>query len=181
MLATILWLVKSTRYELNIYIFFLCFFFHEHLRFTEQQGKGEAITLTLLSTTSTRFADTKTLACNYYRELIFAHSYQRVSNREHLDSGCKSLTTKLGNIRYIEIEHWIAKRLYAYEGCTSETICLEVPISKRKWCVNFAERLPCNSSNDGFFKELNKFLSNRRKYKLFLLSEISITANSCFG
>ena len=32
-------------------------FFHEHSRFTEQQGKGEAIS-SLLSTTSTRFTDT---------------------------------------------------------------------------------------------------------------------------
>ena len=32
-------------------------------------------------------------------------------------------------------EGLIAKRLYAYEDSTSETICLEVTISKKKWCV----------------------------------------------
>ena len=63
-------------------------------------------------------------------------------------------------------EGLIAKRLYAYEDITSETICLEVTISKTKWCVIFAYRLPYNSNKDGFFKELNKSLSNiTRKYE----------------
>ena len=67
-------------------------------------------------------------------------------------------------------EGLIAKRLYAYEDSTSETICLEVTISKKKWCVTFAYRPPCNNNKDGFLKELNKFLSNvTRKYENVLV------------
>ena len=64
----------------------------------------------------------------------------------------------------------IVKRLYTYEDSTSETVCLEVTISKKKWCVAFAYRPPYNSSKDGFFKELNKSLSNiTRKYENVLI------------
>ena len=67
-------------------------------------------------------------------------------------------------------EGLIAKRLYAYEDSTSETICLEVTISKKKWCVTFAYRPPYNSNRHGFFKELNKSLSNiTRKYENVLV------------
>ena len=60
----------------------------------------------------------------------------------------------------------IFKRLYAYEDSTSKTICLEVTISKKKWCVTFAYRPPYNCNKHGFFKELNKSLSNiTRKYE----------------
>ena len=56
--------------------------------------------------------------------------------------------------------------MYAYEDSTSETICLEDIISKKKWCITFAYRSPYNSNKDGFFKELNKSLTNiRRKYE----------------
>ena len=38
-------------------------------------------------------------------------------------------------------------------------------MSKRKSCVIFAHRPPFNSNKDGFFKDLNKSLSNiARKY-----------------
>ena len=67
-------------------------------------------------------------------------------------------------------EGLLAKKLYAYEDSTSETICLEVTISKKKWCVTFAYRPPYNSNKDGFFKELNKSLSNiTRKYENVLV------------
>ena len=67
-------------------------------------------------------------------------------------------------------EGLIAKRLYAYEDSTSETICLEVTISKKKWWVTFAYRPPCNNNKDGFLKGLNKFLSNvTRKYENVLV------------
>ena len=73
-------------------------------------------------------------------------------------------------------EGLIAKRLYAYEDSTSETICLEVTISKKKWCVTFAYRPPYNSNKHGFFKELNKSLSNiTRKYENVLaIGDINI-------
>ena len=46
-----------------------------------------------------------------------------------------------GGVIFIR-EGLIASRLYAYEDSTSETICLEVTISKKKWCVTFAYRPP---------------------------------------
>ena len=40
----------------------------------------------------------------------------------------------------------IAKRLESLEGKESETICIEVTISKKKWCITFAYRLPQNDN-----------------------------------
>ena len=66
-------------------------------------------------------------------------------------------------------EGLIAKRLYTYED-TSETISLEVTISKKEWCVTFAYRPSYNSNKGDFFKELNEFLSNiTRKYENVLV------------
>ena len=62
-------------------------------------------------------------------------------------------------------EGLLAKRLYAYEDNTSETICLEVTISKKKWCITFTYRPPYNSNKDGFFQELHTFLNNITKKK----------------
>ena len=63
----------------------------------------------------------------------------------------------------------IAKRLYAYAGGTSETICLEVTISK-KWCVTFRYSVTYNSNKDSFFEGPKKFLSNiSRKYENVLV------------
>ena len=45
-------------------------------------------------------------------------------------------------------------------------MCLEVIISKKKWCITFAYRPPYNSKKNGFFKQVNKSLSNiKRKYE----------------
>ena len=56
--------------------------------------------------------------------------------------------------------------MYICEDSTSETICLEVTISKKNWCVTFADRPPYNSNKGSFFKELNKSLGNvTRKYE----------------
>ena len=75
-----------------------------------------------------------------------------------------------GKIIFIR-EGLIAKRLYTYEDNTSKTICLEVTISKNKWCITFAYGPPYNSNQEGFFKELNKSLSKiARKYENVLLA-----------
>ena len=73
-------------------------------------------------------------------------------------------------------EGLIAKRSYAYEDNTSKTICLEVTISKKKWCITFAYRPPYNSNKDGFFNELKKSLSNiARKYEnILVVGDLSI-------
>ena len=60
----------------------------------------------------------------------------------------------------------IAEKIYVQEDSTSETMCLEVIISKKKWCITFAYRPPYNSKKNGFFKQVNKSLSNiKRKYE----------------
>ena len=63
-------------------------------------------------------------------------------------------------------EGLIAERLYTCEYSTSETIWLEVTVSKKKWCVTFAYRPPYNRKKDGFFQEVNNSLRNiTRKYE----------------
>ena len=44
-----------------------------------------------------------------------------------------------GKIFYVR-EGFIAKRLVNLEGNTSEIICIEVKISKKKWCIIFVYR-----------------------------------------
>ena len=91
-----LYLYKSTawscvEYSCNFFFFSIWVFFHEHSRFTEQQGKGEGIYLTPL----------------YHFHPLHRHldisrptaaessPLQPDSNREPLVSERKSLTTKL--------------------------------------------------------------------------------------
>ena len=45
----------------------------------------------------------------------------------------------------------IAKRLENLEGKHSETICLELTVSKKKWCITFAYRPPSNDNKAIFF------------------------------
>ena len=73
-------------------------------------------------------------------------------------------------------EGLIAKRFYAYEDNNSETICLEVTISKKKWCITFAYRPPYNSNKDGFLKELNKSPSNiaRKHENVLVVGDLNI-------
>ena len=53
--------------------------------------------------------------------------------------------------------------MYAYDDSTSKTMCLEVTISKKKWCVTLVY----------FFKELNKSLSNiARKCENVLVARV---------
>ena len=49
----------------------------------------------------------------------------------------------------------IAKRLESLERKESETICIKVTISKKKWCITFAYRPPQNDNKVMFFNELN--------------------------
>ena len=70
-----------------------------------------------------------------------------------------------GKIVYVK-EGLIAKRTLEYENVNTETICIEITISKRKWCLTFAYRPPYNNNKATFFMELNKSLCNiARKYK----------------
>ena len=53
----------------------------------------------------------------------------------------------------------IAKRLKYLEGKHSETICPELTVSKKKWCITFAYRPPSNDNKAIFFNELTSSLS----------------------
>ena len=57
---------------------------------------------------------------------------------------------KYGRVETIFIwKGLIAKPLYACKDRTSETICLEITMDKKKWCVTFACRPQYNSNKDG--------------------------------
>ena len=53
----------------------------------------------------------------------------------------------------------IAKRLEPLEEKENETICMEVTISKKKWCITFTHRPPQNDNKVMFFNELNLSLN----------------------
>ena len=49
-------------------------------------------------------------------------------------------------------EGFVAKQMKNFETINAETICLELTINKRKWCILFAYRPP-NTNKDDFFSE----------------------------
>ena len=73
-------------------------------------------------------------------------------------------------------EGLIAKRVLEYENVNIETICIEITISKRKWCLTFAYRPPYNNNKATFFMELNKSLWNiaRRYENILLIGDLNI-------
>ena len=74
-----------------------------------------------------------------------------------------------GKIAYVK-EGLIAKRILEYENLNIETICIEITISKRKWCLTFAYRPRYNNNKAIFFMKLNKSLCNiARKYENILI------------
>ena len=64
-----------------------------------------------------------------------------------------------GEIVYVR-EGFIAKRLANLKGNTSETICIEVMISKKKWYITFAYRPPYSNNKNVFFSELTTSLNH---------------------
>ena len=74
-----------------------------------------------------------------------------------------------GKIVYVKND-LIAKRIDSFEGKNGEFICLEITISKKKWCVVFAYRPPRNINKNLFFKELSNNLNQiTNKYENFML------------
>ena len=53
----------------------------------------------------------------------------------------------------------IAKRLENLEAKHSEAICVELTVSKKKWCIVFAYRPPSNVNKAIFFNELTTSFS----------------------
>ena len=80
-------------------------FFHEHYRFTGQQGKREGIYLTFLNHfhllhRHVNISRAITAESSPLQELTSAHSEKPDSNREPLVSESKLLTTKLSALKY---------------------------------------------------------------------------------
>ena len=78
---------------------------------------------------------------------------------------------KNGGVKIVYVkEGLIVKRILEYENINIETICIEITISKRTWCLTFANRSPYNNNKATFFMELNKSLCNSaRKYENILI------------
>ena len=53
----------------------------------------------------------------------------------------------------------IAKRLESLEEKESETICIEITISNKRWCITFVYRPPQNANKVMFFNESNLSLN----------------------
>ena len=62
-----------------------------------------------------------------------------------------------GKIVYVR-QGLISKRLKSFESKNIETICIELTISKKKWCILFAYRPP-NFEKKSFFEEISNSLS----------------------
>ena len=62
--------------------------------------------------------------------------------------------SKGGGKRVFIKEGFIAKQMENFETINAETICLELTINKRKWCILFAYRPP-NTNKDDFFSEIS--------------------------
>ena len=74
-----------------------------------------------------------------------------------------------GKIVYVR-EGLFSKRLKNLESKNTETICIEVTISKKKWCILFGYRPP-NLEKKSFFEEIsNSLFRIVNKYENFVLS-----------
>ena len=74
-----------------------------------------------------------------------------------------------GKIVYVK-EGLIAKRILEYENINIETICIEITISKRKWCLTFAYRPPYNNN-----KGIMSLCNIARKYEnILIIGDINI-------
>ena len=69
----------------------------------------------------------------------------------------------------------IAKRVKDLETIVSETICIELTITKKKWCILFAYKPP-KQSNASFFQEISNSLNQVvNKYEnIFLAGDLNI-------
>ena len=70
----------------------------------------------------------------------------------------------------------MTKRIESLEGKESETIYIEVTISKKKWCITFAYRPPQNDNKKMPFNELNLSLNQCvNKYdNIIIMSDLNI-------
>ena len=63
---------------------------------------------------------------------------------------------KYGRVKIVCIRQGlITRRLPKFETKMSETICVDLTSSKKKWCILFAYRPPQNNNLKTFFEEIN--------------------------
>ena len=71
------------------------------------------------------------------------------------------------------------RRLLKFETKVSETICIELTISKKKWCILFAYRPPQNNNLKTFFEEINLSLSTIvNEYDNMLTGDLNLNTKS---
>ena len=73
-------------------------------------------------------------------------------------------------------EGFIEKKLVNLKGNTSETICIEVTISNKKWCIIFVNRLQHSNKKKVFFSELITSLNQARNkyYNITVMGDLNI-------
>ena len=84
---------------------------------------------------------------------------------------------KYGGGKIVDVrEGFIVKRLVNLEENTSETICTEVTISKKKWCIIFAYRPPHSNNKKVFLSELTTSLNQvTNKYdNIIVMGDLNI-------
>ena len=74
----------------------------------------------------------------------------------------------------------ITRKLTKFEKNVSETICVELTIFKKKWCILFAYRSPQNNNLKTFFEETNLLLSTVVKEydNIMLIGDLNLNTKS---
>ena len=74
----------------------------------------------------------------------------------------------------------ITRRLPKFETKVSETICVELTISKKKWCILFAYRPPQNNNLKTFLEDINLSLSTTVKLydNIMLIGHLNLNTKS---
>ena len=84
----------------------------------------------------------------------------------------------IGKMVFI-MKELLAKRLEDFETKSTETICIELLISKRKWCIIFTYRPP---KYNVFFQELSKTVSQAiNKYHILVAGDLNIDVYGSIG
>ena len=97
------------------------------------------------------------------------------------DSHIKRIRRKGGGKIVFILKGFIVKQMKKFETKKAETICLELIIAKKKWCILFAYRPPSTNKEkflEEIFTSLNKMLGNYDN--IVLAGDLNIDElNSC--
>ena len=85
----------------------------------------------------------------------------------------------MGKIVFIR-QGLITKSLPKFETKVSQTICIELIISEKKWCLLFTYRPPNNKNIKTFFEEINLSLSTivNEYDNIMLIGDFSLNTKS---